>query len=93
MKKEEWMIAHGFSAAGDVYCVGGGNTYHIKDELKKSGFVYSRMLGWHSTKPIAVPAPYKLIHFTFDEICEWEPLFNRAFLYHHIKDLINKKIS
>ena len=93
MNKEEWMAAAGFSEMGEIYCVGGGNTFIIKDELKKLGFVYSRSLGWHTKEPIAVPAPYKLVHFTFDEIYKWEPRYQRAFLYDNIRNLIEEKLS
>lgn len=81
MTKEDFMTAMGFSKDGDVYIVGGGNTYIIKEELKQLGFKFSYVLGWHSVTKREVPAPYQLFHFTFDELYKWEPQFNKAFPY------------
>ena len=92
-EKENWMIENGFSKDGKIYCVGGGNTYLIKDQLKNVGFRYSQLLGWFSDKPKDVPAPYYIVYFTFDELYQWEPQFNKAFLYKDAKEKIKTKLS
>lgn len=92
-EKENWMIENGFSKDGKVYCVGGGNTYLIKDQLKNAGFRYNQLLGWFSDKPKDVPAPYYIVFFTFDELYQWESQFNKAFLYKDAKEKIKTKLS
>lgn len=79
--KEQTMMQMGFSKNGDLYIVGGGNTYDIKDELKAKGFKFSYSFGWHSPIKREVPAPYQLFHFTFDELYQWEDMFQKAFPY------------
>ena len=79
--KIKFMISKGFSSEGDIYCVGGGNTYLIKGKLKELGFKFSDILGWYSDTVLPVPAPYQLYHFTFDELYQWEEHHGRGFPY------------
>lgn len=91
--KINFMISKGFSSNGDIYCVGGGNTYLIKDKLKELGFRYSDLFGWYSDTQLPVPAPYQLYHFTFDEIYQWEEHHNTAFLFADSKQKIKNKLQ
>lgn len=91
MNKETWMSLNGFDSE-DIYIVGGGNTYDIKDELKQNGFRYNSVLGWYSCDLKPIPAGYSLTHFTFDELYKWEPQFQKAFIYEDTKEKIKKCI-
>lgn len=90
--KINFMVSKGFSSQGDIYCVGGGNTYLIKDRLKELGFRFSDMFGWYSDTKLPVPAPYQLFHFTFDELFQWEEHHGRGFPYSDTKQKL-KAIS
>ena len=57
-----------------VYIVAGGNTYHIKNELKNAGCRFERALGWYSASPIEVPAPYYLVPLAFNKVFHWNPI-------------------
>lgn len=91
--KEIWLTNNGFSIDGHIYCVGGGNTYLIKDELKQCGFRFNKKIGWYSSKILPIPANYKLFHFTFDELFIWDEKYNRAFPFYNIKEIIFQKIE
>lgn len=92
-EKTQWLLEHDFSDFGDIYCVGGGNTYLVKDELQDAGFKFSKLFGWHSGKQLPIPAGYKLIHFTFDELYEWDYERHRAFPYENIQTKILERIN
>ena len=79
--KQDYMTQIGFSKDGDIYIVGGGNTYVIKEQLKQLGFKFSYTFGWYSNVKREVPASYQLFHFTFDSLYKWEEQFNKAFPY------------
>ena len=44
-----WLENNGFNEIGNTYIVS-GETYSIKDKLKKDGFIYHPILGWHTSK-------------------------------------------
>ena len=89
--KERWMRQNGFTSE-DIYIIGGGNTYNIKEELKKLGCRYSSLLGWYCGELIDVPAPYKLFHFAFDDLYKWEEKYGLAFPYPDIENKIKNII-
>ncbi len=88
-EKVNWLINNGFSTDGKIYCVGGGNTFSIKDILKSEGFVYNPILNWYSDKPLPLPEPYFIFEMSFEELYEWDERFNRAFPYEDTKEKIS----
>lgn len=88
--KEMWMEKN--RLGNDIYIVSGGNTYLIKDTLKATGFRYSKLWGWYSSEVLPVPAPYKLYHYTFDELYQWDENHQRAFPYYEMYEEIKKCI-
>lgn len=83
--KEQWMEKNGF--ANEFYIVKGGNTYPIKNQLKESGFRYSKQIGWYNKEEKQVPAGYNLQKVHFDDLYSWEEKYNKAFPYENIKKL------
>lgn len=83
-----WRIEQGFSANGDIYIVGNGNTFLIKEELKKLNFKYSNHLGWYTDQIQTIPAPYKLFHFNSIDLFEWDNKYNKGFPYKDIETKI-----
>lgn len=88
--KEQWMIKN--HLAEKIYIVGGGNTYLIKDILKKEGFRYSKLWGWYSCDILPIPAHYKLYCFAFDDLYQWEEKHNKAFPYYEIYEKIKNNL-
>ena len=48
---QKFFEKNGFNSDGDTYIVL-GNTYKIKEDLKKIGCKYNEMFGWHSKTPL-----------------------------------------
>lgn len=88
--KQEWMQSNRLGE--HIYIVGGGKTYPIKETLKASGFRYSKLWGWYSCEILPVPAPYKLYHYTFDELYQWDEKYQRAFPYYEVYEEIKNII-
>ena len=88
--KQEWMQNNRLGE--HIYIVGGGKTYPIKEILKANGFRYSKLWGWYSCEILPVPAPYKLYHYTFDELYQWDEKHQRAFPYYEIYEQIKNII-
>lgn len=74
--KRAWMEKEGF--ADIVYCVGGDNTYAIKDKLKELGCRFNPVLKWYATAPVDIPIGYTVISFSFDDLYEWSPMLKKA---------------
>lgn len=45
-QQADWLFAQGFNECDSTYVIV-GNTYEIRDELKKHGAKYSPFIGWH----------------------------------------------
>ena len=72
MDKENWMRRHGFDIDSEqTYCIGGDDTFFIKDWLKQQGCKYDPILQWHSNKPLDVPCGYGMIGIQFNQVLEW----------------------
>lgn len=61
-KIKYWKEKEGFSLDDYTYVVV-GDTYNIKDELKKAGAKYNRTLGWHFNAESA----YQTVKISFDD--------------------------
>ena len=88
--KQEWMQNNRLGE--HIYIVGGGKTYPIKETLKANGFRYSKLWGWYSCEILPIPAPYKLYHYTFDELYQWDEKYKRAFPYYEVYEEIKNII-
>lgn len=89
-EKINWLINNGFSTDGKIYCVGGGNTFSIKDILKSKGFNYNPILNWYSSKSISgLPHPYFIFEMSFEELYEWDNKYKKAFPYEDAKERIS----
>lgn len=69
-----------------VYIIGGGDTYAIKDELKKLGCRYCPSFNWYSTKPIELPEGYTTVAIPVDEVYDWFPRTKRLEVNENAKE-------
>lgn len=68
-KSAEWLEKNGFSPEGITYIIT-GDSYSIKEELKKAGFHFDSVLLWHKATKDEQYAD-RLIEVKFDDIFEW----------------------
>lgn len=77
--KKEWLIHNGFSIEGFCYCIYGGNTYSIKDQLKELGCHYDSIMKWYAAAPLKdLPTQYLQLKIQFEDIFIWHPLTKTA---------------
>lgn len=74
-----------FDQNGDTWVVL-GNTYEIKDELKKLGAKFSRELGWHFNKEVA---GYQLVRINVVEVAE-KNFDGKIFFKEDVEERVNK---
>ncbi len=90
--KLEWFTKNGFNEEGLTYCVI-GDSYSIKEELKKNGYKYSPLLKWHAAAPIELPEGYFHIIINFYDIYEWNEELNMAYFFETSKEKIEKAFA
>lgn len=76
-----------------VWLVGGGDTFAIKDELKTAGARFKPALGWYFNKETAVPEGYKLVAVAFDDLFDWNPIVKSIDLKDNAKEVADKAIA
>lgn len=76
--KREWCEKNGLAPDGSFYCIGGDNTFAIKEFLKEAGCRFNPVLKWYSADPIDVPAGYTVIRFEFKDIFDWSMYSKKA---------------
>lgn len=88
-KKAEWLEKNGFSSEGYTYIVT-GDSYSIKDQLKKDGFKFDLVLKWHR----ATKDGYEdqVIEVNVNEIIEFSA-WGKGYYITGAKDLIEKKLA
>lgn len=89
LTKAEWLEQNGFNSEGITYCIC-GDTYSIKDTLKAKGCKFNRLLKWHSTDPLD---GYTSFAVSFDEIYQWDFLYNAPLEKESAEGLIKDRTS
>lgn len=56
MTKAEWNNKYGFNDKDITYIYALSNSYDVKEQLKKDGFIYMKDLGWHRS---SIPDGYE----------------------------------
>lgn len=69
----KWLERNGFDSEGNTYIVY-GNTYPIKDELKKRGYKFSKELKWHGAAAVEIPEDCYVDQVNWTSIFEWNEL-------------------
>jgi len=76
--KKELLTKWGYDAENpQIWLIGGGNTYEIKDQLKEQGCKFCRELGWYNNHEYEIPEGYTLVSINFFDVYEWIPLTKR----------------
>lgn len=88
--RQAWLENHGFNKEGQTW-VAFGNTYDNKDELKALGCKFADFRAWVADEPKDVPAGCGMVVISFDDIYEWRPLLQKAFLKNGAKDFVDTK--
>ena len=83
---ENFYRWNAFDQNGDTWVVL-GNTYEIKDELKKNGAKFSRELGWHFDKEIA---DYNVVKVNIIEVAE-KNFDGKLFFKEDAVEIVNSK--
>lgn len=92
MTKVEWLEKNGFNTENELtWCIGGGDTYEIKNELKEMGFKFNPLLKWHINEPVDVPTGYGMVSFSFDELFYWEDKRGTALIKTTAESLIEAR--
>lgn len=91
--KHETALKLGFNEFEKAYMVCGGDTYSIKEELKKAGAKFNPELKWIFTYPVKLPEPFFTVPFTFDEIYDYIPETCKAIYKENTKEIISNKIT
>lgn len=68
-KSAEWLEKNGFNPEGITYIIT-GDSYSIKEELKKAGFRFDSLLLWHKATKDEQYAD-RLVEVKFDDVFEW----------------------
>ena len=91
--KHEIALKLGFNEEEKVYVVCGGDTYRIKDDLKKMGGKFDSILKWHFQEEVNLPAEYKLCSFSFDELYDYEIEAKFAKFKTNAADIVQSRIA
>ena len=67
----KWLQFNGFDSEGYTYLIS-GNTYPIKDELKASGYKFSKELKWHGPVLVEVPEDCYVDRAFWSDIFTWD---------------------
>lgn len=70
-----------------IWLIGGGSTYEIKEQLKELGCKFVPAFGWYNTHKFDVPEGYKLVSINFDDVYIWLPLVKRFELKENAKEI------
>lgn len=70
-----------------IWLIGGGNTYEIKDQLKEMGCKFNPSFGWYCSHSIEVPEGYKTVTINFYDVYTWFPLSGRFTLNDNAKEI------
>lgn len=87
-RRDSWLKRNGFNEKGETWLVK-GETYSIKEEIKKCNGIYTGELGWHFSSPCE---EYKdrLVYvstFSLGQFMQWGDFCYRADIAAHIKSL------
>lgn len=91
--KHQVALKLGFNEEEKIYIVCGGDTYHIKDELKKMGGKFDSTFKWYFQEEVSLPAEYKLCLFSFDELYDYEIEAKYAKLKADAADIIQHRTA
>lgn len=90
VKRIEWLMQEGFSEFGLTYCYYKPDSYERRAELKKAGFKYNKILGWHAPHLIS-SFENDVIEINVKDIVDFSAWGNGT--YHpNSKDYVNEKI-
>lgn len=67
----KWLQFNGFDSEGYTYLIS-GNTYPIKEELKASGYKFSKELKWHGPVMVEVPEDCYVDKAFWSDIFAWD---------------------
>lgn len=87
--KAIWLKTNGFSEDGITYIII-GDSYSIKDELKKAGFYYDPVLKWHRSTPDGYED--KVIKVNLNEIIEFSAE-GKGYYITNAKNIIDTKLA
>lgn len=87
--KADWLKLNGFNNLGVTYLVV-GDSYTIKDDLKKAGFRFSELLRWHTdNKKFVLPDFCLYVELKYDDYFIWDNNEKTSFLQNGARDKIN----
>lgn len=90
--KEEWLERHGFSKAGETWCIC-GDTFPIKDELRGRGCRFSVILRWHSPERLDLDSAFPQVKFNFSDLYIWDENRNEALLKDGAEKYAEKRLQ
>lgn len=90
-KKKEWLKENGFNENEETYIYFPSDSYEIKNELKNAGFIYSKLLLWHSDKIISGYED-KIIKIHLSQVAEMN-IFGTGVFRQDAKAIIYQKLE
>ena len=87
----DWFKSHGFNNDGETYCIC-GDTYAIKDWLKKQGCKFDPVFKWHSPTFLELPDEYTQILVSYKDYMQWDDTSGSMFYYEDSQLRLTKKI-
>lgn len=87
-----WLERNGFDSEGNTYLIS-GNTYPIKDELKASGYKFSKELKWHGPVMVEVPEDCYVDKAFWSDIFVWDEGALTAEITEKGQDFLNRVAS
>jgi len=86
--QEKFLAKWGYDVENpQIWLVGGGNTFEIKDQLKELGCKFNPAFGWYSTQPVDIPVGYGMTAINFYDVYTWFPLSERFTLNDNAKEI------
>lgn len=85
--KRAYLVENGFDVENPLVWLILGDTYSIKDALKKAGCRFKPELGWYASHPVEVPAGYEMTSIPFDKVFNWKCHIKRALLTENAKEV------